>query len=244
MVEARLVNARMVDAKRVMRLLAALALLTVGCTDDSTKTGAKPAAAKDAPAKAGATDAPAKTAPKQAASTAKAVVFDPRSPPPGYQNCHRNHCHKVGGGVASYAQVMEEMGATEIVGGAKPKPIPKAPADVADPPADAEWSKSGLASKQLEKGSGTVKPGPQGVVLAHYTAWTREGKGFDSSVARGKPATFPIARIFPGLQEGLQLMTVGESRRFWIPGKMAFAGQRGRPQGMVVFDVELLEIRQ
>jgi peptidylprolyl isomerase len=82
------------------------------------------------------------------------------------------------------------------------------------------------------------------VVVAHYTAWTRDGKGFDSSVSRGRPATFPIAKLFPGLQEGLQMMTVGESRRFWIPGKMAFEGQKGRPQGMVVFDVELLEIKR
>ena len=229
------------EAKLVMRLLPMLAFLMFGCGKDA---GTAPAA-KATPAKAAATDAPAKTAATDAPAAAKtAVVFDPRTPPPGYQNCHRNHCHKVGGGVASYAQVMKEMGATEIVGGAKPKPIPKAPDDVADPPADAEWSKSGLASKVLEKGSGTTKPGPDGVVLAHYTAWTREGKGFDSSVARGRPATFPIARIFPGLQEGLQLMTVGESRRFWIPGKMAFEGVNNRPQGMVVFDVELLEIRK
>ena len=46
----------------------------------------------------------------------KEIVFDPRNPPPGYTNCHRNHCHKVGGGVASYAQVMAEMGATKIIG--------------------------------------------------------------------------------------------------------------------------------
>ena len=226
------------------RLLPALMFLTLGCGKDAGTPKTAPASAKSAssaPAKAAGTDAPASTQP---ASEAKKVVFDPRNPPPGYQNCHRNHCHKVGGGVASYAQVMEEMGATDIVGGAKPKPIPKAPDDVADPPADAEWSESGLASKLLEKGEGTTKPGPDGVVLAHYTAWSRDGKGFDSSVARGQPATFPIGRIFPGLQEGLQMMTVGESRRFWIPGKMAFEGQRGRPQGMVVFDVELLEIRR
>jgi hypothetical protein len=36
----------------------------------------------------------------------------------------------------------------------------KAPADVAAPPADAEKSASGLASKVITKGSGTEKPGP------------------------------------------------------------------------------------
>lgn len=235
----------MSTTRMVMRLIPALALVALGCSKGAEKAKPK-SAASAAPASAAASDAPAKTAPKSAASAAepaKKVVFDPRNPPPGYRNCHRNHCHKEGGGVASYAQVMEEMGATEMVGGFKPKPIPKAPADVADPPADAQWSDSGLASKMLEKGSG-AKPGPTDVVIAHYTAWTRDGKGFASSVSNGKPATFPIAKIFPGLQEGLQLMTVGESRRLWIPGKLAFEGQRGRPQGMVVFDVELLEIRK
>lgn len=228
-----------------MRLILGIALLMFGCGKDAGTPDPKTPAKATATSAAAKSDAPATAASAAPASeAAKKVVFDPRTPPPGYTNCHRNHCHKVGGGVASYAQVMEEMGATDIVGGAKPKPIPKAPADVADPPADAEWSKSGLASKQLEKGAGTAKPGPDGVVIAHYTAWTRDGKGFDSSVARGQPATFPIAKLFPGLQEGLQMMTVGESRRFWIPGKLAFEGKRGRPQGMVVFDVELLEIRR
>jgi FKBP-type peptidyl-prolyl cis-trans isomerase len=37
-------------------------------------------------------------------------------------------------------------------------------------------------------------------------------------------------------------MTEGESRRFWVPEKLAYHGQHGFPQGTLVFDVELLEI--
>jgi peptidylprolyl isomerase len=37
-------------------------------------------------------------------------------------------------------------------------------------------------------------------------------------------------------------MTVGEKRRLWIPETLAYRGQPGRPAGMLVFDVELLEI--
>ncbi len=219
------------------RLVPLLTLSAIGCVEKRAESGGEPATSQRQAEEAAA------PAPKEKPKSAEKVVFDPSNPPPGYTNCHRNHCHKVGGGVASYAQVMEEMGATEMVGGFKPKPMPKAPADVADPPTDAEWSSSGLASKLLKKGEGTGRPGPNSVVVAHYTAWTRDGKGFDSSVARGQPATFPLERLFPGLKEGLQLMTVGEERRFWIPGALAFEGQRGRPQGLVVFDVELLEIR-
>jgi peptidylprolyl isomerase len=38
-------------------------------------------------------------------------------------------------------------------------------------------------------------------------------------------------------------MVVGEKTRFWIPEELAYKGQPGRPAGMLVFDVELLEIK-
>jgi hypothetical protein len=47
--------------------------------------------------------------------------------------------------------------------------------------------------------------------------------------------------------EGVQLMVEGEKTRFWIPGKMAYGdepGPPGRPSGMLVFDIELIEIKK
>src|SRR5687768_7064299 len=64
-----------------------------------------------------------------------------------------------------------------------------APADVAAAPADAEKTPSGLASKVLTPGTGTVAPQIQDMVSVHYTGWTTDGKMFDSSVKRGQPAT-------------------------------------------------------
>jgi peptidylprolyl isomerase len=122
-----------------------------------------------------------------------------------------------------------------------PAPIPP-PADVAAPPADAEKTTTGLATKVLQKGTGTTKPTTQEMVVVHYTGWTTDGKMFDSSVARGKPNTFGVGQLIKGFTEGLQLMTVGEKRRLWIPEALAYRGQPGRPAGMLVFDVELLEI--
>jgi peptidylprolyl isomerase len=120
---------------------------------------------------------------------------------------------------------------------------PPAPADVAAPPPDAEKTASGLASKVLQKGTGDKRPTTQEMVVVHYSGWTTDGKNFDSSVARGKPNTFPVGGLIKGFTEGLQLMTVGEKRRLWIPQELAYRGQPGRPAGMLVFDVELLEIR-
>jgi peptidylprolyl isomerase len=119
---------------------------------------------------------------------------------------------------------------------------PQAPADVAAPPADAARATSGLASKVLQKGTGDKRPTTQEMVVVHYSGWTTDGKMFDSSVARGKPNTFSVGGLIKGFTEGLQLMTVGEKRRLWIPQDLAYRGQPGRPAGMLVFDVELLEI--
>ena len=117
-----------------------------------------------------------------------------------------------------------------------------APEDVATPPADAEKTASGLVTKVLQAGSGEDMPKPSDKVKVHYTGWTKDGKMFDSSVTRGKPTEFQVGGVIKGWTEGLQLMVVGEERRLWIPSELAYAGKPGRPQGMLVFDVELLEI--
>ncbi len=119
-----------------------------------------------------------------------------------------------------------------------------APPDVAAPPADAEKTASGLASKVLKPGTGDKKPQEQDTVKVHYTGWTTDGKMFDSSVKRGTPASFPLKGVIAGWTEGLQLMTIGEQRRFWIPEELAYKGKPGRPQGMLVFDVELIDIKE
>jgi FKBP-type peptidyl-prolyl cis-trans isomerase len=117
-----------------------------------------------------------------------------------------------------------------------------APADVAAPPADAERTSSGLATKLLEKGTGEVRPKPWDQVKVHYTGWTTDGKMFDSSLKRGEPTTFGVEQVIAGWTEGLKLMAAGEKRRMWIPEPLAYKGQPGRPAGMLVFDVSLLEI--
>src|SRR3954449_5343649 len=114
------------------------------------------------------------------------------------------------------------------------------PADVAAVPADAKKTASGLASKVTEPGSGKTHPAKTDLVTVHYTGWTTDGKSFDSSVSRGKPASFPLDKVIPGWTEGVQLMVAGEKRRFWIPEHLAYKGKEGRPAGMLVFDVELI----
>jgi FKBP-type peptidyl-prolyl cis-trans isomerase len=120
--------------------------------------------------------------------------------------------------------------------------VPAAPADVAAPPADAEKAPSGLASKVLQPGTGTTHPKASSRVQVHYSGWTTDGKMFDSSVERCNPATFGLGEVIKGWTQGVQLMVEGETRRFWIPSRLAYDGQPGMPAGMLVFDVELLKI--
>jgi peptidylprolyl isomerase len=66
---------------------------------------------------------------------------------------------------------------------------------------------------------------------------------FDSSIPRGQPISFGLGDVIKGWTEGVQLMTVGEKTRFWIPDTLAYKDQAGRPQGTLVFDIELLEFK-
>ena len=67
----------------------------------------------------------------------------------------------------------------------------------------------------------------------------------DVPESRGEKISFPLNQVIPGWTEGVQLMVVGEKRRFWIPAKLAYGEnpQGGAPAGMLCFDVELFSIR-
>lgn len=138
--------------------------------------------------------------------------------------------------------VADDSAGQELI--AEPDSLP-VPADVAAVPMDAEVTSSGLASKVLVAGTGAEHPGASSSVEVHYSGWTTDGEMFDSSRMRGETAVFPLNRVIAGWTEGLQLMVVGEQRRFWIPAELAYANSSrpGAPQGMLVFDVELIDIK-
>jgi peptidylprolyl isomerase len=121
---------------------------------------------------------------------------------------------------------------------------PQTPEDVAAPPADAQKTASGLAYKVLRAGTGGEHPKRRSTVTVHYSGWTTDGRMFDSSVLRGTPASFPLDGVIKGWTEGLQLMVTGEKTRFWIPANLAYGNSDPtKPRGLLVFDVELIEIK-
>ena len=111
------------------------------------------------------------------------------------------------------------------------------------PPDDAKRTPTGLAYKVLRPGNGVRNPEPLCArVTVHYTGWTTDGKMFDSSVARGQPATIRLDEVIKGWTEGVQLMVEGERTRFWVPENLAYGGKGDGPRGMLVFDIELIRI--
>ncbi|MDP2876592.1 MAG: FKBP-type peptidyl-prolyl cis-trans isomerase [Holophaga sp.] len=119
-------------------------------------------------------------------------------------------------------------------------PPTQAPKDVAQPPADARLTSSGIVFRTLRAGTGTKHPTRRSRVNVHYTGWTTDGKMFDSSILRRQSTDFRLDEVIRGWTEGIQLMVQGEKTRFWIPEKLAYRGESGKPVGMLVFDVELL----
>jgi FKBP-type peptidyl-prolyl cis-trans isomerase len=143
--------------------------------------------------------------------------------------------------VSGWQPSESKTGASVSPSGADPQ---KAPSDVAAPPEGAVKTPSGLASKVLRPGTGATHPQAWDQVTVNYTGWTTDGRMFDTSAASGEPTTFAMGKVIAGWTEGLPLMVVGESRRFWIPAKLAYGETPGpgQPAGMLVFDIELLRI--
>ncbi len=104
---------------------------------------------------------------------------------------------------------------------------------------------SGLQYEILQEGKGD-KPKATDTVRCHYEGRLLDGRVFDSSYQRNKPADFPVNQVIPGWVEALQLMPVGSKWRLHIPSELAYGAQQVNeligPNSTLVFDVELMQI--
>ena len=109
------------------------------------------------------------------------------------------------------------------------------------PPSGAIRTPSGLRYVVLQKGKGTGHPLPSNTIVIDYVGWDFKGRMFDSSLTRGEPAKFELTNLIKGWQEGVPLMSPGDSFRFWIPGNLAYDSNPGpgSPTGQLVFDITL-----
>jgi FKBP-type peptidyl-prolyl cis-trans isomerase FklB len=112
--------------------------------------------------------------------------------------------------------------------------------------AGVKTTSTGLQYKSNVEGEG-IMPDKNDKVTVHYHGTTIDGVVFDSSVDRGKPATFGLNQVIPGWTEGLQLMKEGSKFTFYIPQGLAYGS---RAQGKIeafstlIFEVELIKVEK
>lgn len=98
--------------------------------------------------------------------------------------------------------------------------------------------------EHLTVGTG-ASPHKSQTVRVHYHGTFPDGTVFDSSVERGRPATFPLNRVISCWTLGLQEMKVGGKAKLTCPPDFAY-GENGAgkipPNATILFEVELLEI--
>jgi FKBP-type peptidyl-prolyl cis-trans isomerase len=105
---------------------------------------------------------------------------------------------------------------------------------------------SGLQYEVLKSGLGGPKPTATSTVEVAYHGTLMDGTVFDSSVERGNTATFVLDQVIAAWSEGLQLMSVGDKYKFYVPANLGY-GPRSRgkipPNAMLIFEVELKAIK-
>lgn len=104
---------------------------------------------------------------------------------------------------------------------------------------------SGLRYRKVSGDADGPRPSPDDTVTIHYVGTFIDGAEFDSSAARGEPATFPLPRLIRGWQEGVPLMAVGDRYEFAIPYTLAYgpAGRGSIPGGAtLLFTIDLIAI--
>jgi FKBP-type peptidyl-prolyl cis-trans isomerase len=132
------------------------------------------------------------------------------------------------------------------------QPSIAAPPDVAAPPADAQVSPSGMASKVLKQGTGSEHPAGNDCVRATFTSWKRDGTLFATSTSMDSSEILCLSVALQGVFEALQSMVVGERRRLWLPVELTYKvghhhGQKrpedeDPPKTDLTFDLELRAI--
>ena len=104
----------------------------------------------------------------------------------------------------------------------------------------------GLQYKVLKSGSGK-SPQLNNDVILHYKGMNFDGKEFDSSYKRGKPATMKPNGLIPGFRKALAKMKEGDKWLVYIHPDLAYRLNSPnpdiRPNEMLTFEIEVIEAK-
>jgi len=106
-------------------------------------------------------------------------------------------------------------------------------------------TESGLQYEVISEGTGT-KPSDASTVTVFYEGSLIDGTIFESSFETNDSVTFPLNGVIPGWTEGVQLMTVGSTYRFYIPSNLAYGPTETGPipgNSVLIFRIELLDVK-
>ena len=89
-------------------------------------------------------------------------------------------------------------------------------------------TESGMQYRVITRGTGTDHPTASSPTACHYEGHlhTPDGRIFDSSYARGTPATFRPNQVIPGWEEAMQMMVEGDVWMLYLPSELGY-GDRG-----------------
>ena len=106
-------------------------------------------------------------------------------------------------------------------------------------------TESGLQYEVVTLGDGPM-PDETSTVSVFYEGTLLDGTIFDGNFDSGEPISFSLNGVIPGWTEGLQLMPVGSTYKFYIPSNLAYGSRESGPiaaNSTLIFKVELLEIK-
>ncbi len=105
-------------------------------------------------------------------------------------------------------------------------------------------TESGLMYEVIKLGDGGPKPTANSDVEVRYRGELIDGTVFDESTT---PVTLNLGGVIKGWTEGVQLMSVGDKYRFYIPSELGYgeqgAGNDIKPNAALIFEIELVSIK-
>lgn len=104
---------------------------------------------------------------------------------------------------------------------------------------------SGLQYLVVDEASGN-KPDIYDTIKIHQRALLLDGKILADTYRENQTEEVKVDELIEGLQEGLQMMSLGSRYRFWVPADLAWGrkgtGNKIPPNAVLYFDIRVVEI--